>query len=69
MNEEKWRLVDDNVVISLIYDFKMRVWLDGVMEEEICAISKAIDRFVSNGCLIPVLDLTNKTALPKTPQP
>jgi len=22
MNEQKWRLIDDNVVVSLIYDFE-----------------------------------------------
>jgi len=44
MNEKKWRLIDDNVVVSLIYDFEVEESSDGVMEEGLCASSKAITR-------------------------
>jgi len=44
MNEKKRRLIDDDVVIGLIYDFKMKRWLNGVIEEGMCASSKAIAR-------------------------
>ena len=37
MNEKKRRLIDDDVVVSLIYDFEMEEWSNGVMEEGICA--------------------------------
>jgi len=31
MNEKKWRLIDDYVVVSLIYDFEVEVWGNEVM--------------------------------------
>jgi hypothetical protein len=42
MNEKKWRLIDDDVIVGLIYDFEARQWLNPVMEEGICPSSKAI---------------------------
>ena len=48
MDEKKWRLTDDDVVVTLIYDFEMEEWSNGVMEEGICLSSKAIARSVSN---------------------
>ena len=62
MNEKKWRLIDDDIAVSLIYDFELGEWNNGVMEEGTCESSKAITRSL-------VLDLANKTVLPKTPQP
>jgi hypothetical protein len=44
MNEKKWRLVDDDVAVSLIYDFEVGEWNNGVMEEGMCESSKAITR-------------------------
>jgi hypothetical protein len=32
MNQKKRRLIDDDVVIGLINDFKMEWWSNGVME-------------------------------------
>jgi hypothetical protein len=32
MNEKKWWLIDDDVVIRLIDDFKLECWSNGVME-------------------------------------
>jgi len=32
MNEKKWRLIDDDVIVSLIYDFEVEVWRDEVMD-------------------------------------
>lgn len=32
MNEKKRRLVDDEIVVTLIYDFEVELWSDGVME-------------------------------------
>jgi hypothetical protein len=70
MNEKKWRLVDDNIVVSLIYDFEVEERSNGVMEEGMSASSKAITRSIQAiERSIPVLDLANKTVLPKTPQP
>jgi hypothetical protein len=46
MNEKKWRLIDDDVVTGLIYNFKMKQWLNGVMEEGMCASSKVIARSI-----------------------
>ena len=43
MNEKKWRLIDDDVIIGLINNFKTKQRLNGVMEEGMCASSKAID--------------------------
>jgi acetyl-CoA carboxylase biotin carboxyl carrier protein len=42
MNEKKWRLVDDDVIVGLINNFEAKQWLNGVMEEGMCASSKAI---------------------------
>ena len=70
MNEKKWRLVDDDVILGLINNFEAKQWLNGVMEEGMRASSKAIARTSPRiERSIPVLDLTNKTALPKTLQP
>lgn len=70
MNEKKWRLIDDGVIIGLINNFKTEQWVNGVMEEGMGRSSKPIAQI---GPLIehsiPVLDLANKTALPKTLQP
>jgi hypothetical protein len=68
MNEKKRRLIDDDVVVCLIYDVEVEIWVDGLMEEGICGSSKYIDHSVTAG-RIPVLDLADKTALPKTLQP
>jgi hypothetical protein len=46
MNEKKWRLIDDNVVVSLIYDFEVEEWSNGLMDEGICPSSKAITRSI-----------------------
>jgi len=46
MNEKKWRLIDDDVVIGLIYDFEVGEWRNGVMEEGMCLSSKAITRSI-----------------------
>jgi hypothetical protein len=32
MNEKKWRLIDDDIVVSLIDNFEMEWWSNGVME-------------------------------------
>jgi hypothetical protein len=42
MNEKKWRLIDDNIAVSLIYDFEVEKWSNAVMEKGIWASSKAI---------------------------
>jgi hypothetical protein len=47
MDEKKWRLTDDDVVVTLIYDFEVEEWSNGIMEEGICLSSKAITRSVS----------------------
>ena len=31
VNEKKWRLIDDDIVVSLIYDFEVEVWRNEVM--------------------------------------
>jgi hypothetical protein len=46
MNEKKWRFIDDNVVVSLIYDFEVEEWSNGVMEKGTCGSSKAITRAI-----------------------
>ena len=71
MNEKKRRLIDDDVVVSLIYDFEVEEWRNGIMEEGMCAEFKGYysDHSVNRNPRFPVLDLANKTALPKTPQP
>jgi acetyl-CoA carboxylase biotin carboxyl carrier protein len=68
MNQKKWRLIDDDVVIGLINDFKTTERPNEVMEEGMCLTSKAIGRSSVIEHSIPVLDLANKTALPKTLQ-
>ena len=69
MDEKKRRLIDYDVIGGLINNFEARQWLNGVMEEGICASSKPIARRFTDRTLDPVLDLANKTALPKTLQP
>jgi hypothetical protein len=32
MNEKKWGLIDDDVVIGLIKNFELELWSNGVME-------------------------------------
>jgi hypothetical protein len=44
MDEKKWRLTDDDVVVTLIYDFEVEEWSNGIMEEGIYLSSKAITR-------------------------
>ena len=65
VNKKKWRLIDDDVIVSLIRNFKTQQWVNRVIEEGICASSKAITRSLVIEQPIPVLDLANKTALPK----
>jgi hypothetical protein len=48
MNEKKRRLIDDNVVVCLVYDFEVEEWSNGLMEEEISRSSKAISRSGTN---------------------
>ena len=69
MNEKKRRLIDDDVVVSLSYNFEVEKWSNGIMEKGMCAISKAMMDRPAIEHLIPVLDLANKTVLPKTLQP
>jgi hypothetical protein len=69
MDEKKRRLIDDDIVVTFIYDFEVEEGSNGIMEEGICLSSKAITRSAVVEASIPVLDLTNKTVLPKTPQP
>ena len=66
MDEKKWRLIDDDVVVTLIYDFEVEEGSNGIMEEGICLSSKAIIPQSVIEASIPVLDLVNKTVLPKT---
>jgi hypothetical protein len=42
MDKKKRRLIDDDVIVGLINNFEARQWLNGVMEEGMCASSKAI---------------------------
>jgi hypothetical protein len=42
MNEKKWRLIDDDVVVSLIYDFKVEESSNGVIEWRTTAGSNTI---------------------------
>jgi hypothetical protein len=46
VNQKKWRLIHDDVIVSLIYDFEMEEWRNAVMEKGICASSKAITRSI-----------------------
>ena len=48
MNKKKRRLIDDDVVVTLIYDFEVEEWSNGIMEEGICLSSKAITQSISN---------------------
>ena len=32
MNEKKWRLIDDDIAVSLIYDFEVELWRNDVMD-------------------------------------
>jgi|GraSoi_2013_80cm_1033760.scaffolds.fasta_scaffold227293_1 hypothetical protein len=69
MDQKKRRLIDDHVVVTLIYDFEVEEGSNGTMEEGMCLSSKANTINPPIEPSIPVLDLANKTALPKTPQP
>ena len=69
MNEKKRWFIDDDVLVSLVYDFEVRKWTNGVMDERMSASSKIFMCRPAIEKPIPVLDLTNKTVLPKTPQP
>ena len=84
MNEEKWRLIDDDIVVTLIYDLELEWWTNGVMEYQERTRSKlpSLQHFTAPSQLRfnastfqrfnaakPVLDLANKTVLPKTLQP
>ena len=46
MDEKKWRLIDDDVAGSLIYDFEVEEWSNAIMEKRIGASSKAITRSI-----------------------
>jgi len=48
MYEKKRRLIDDDVVIGLIYDFEVGERSNRVMEEGMCPSSKAINRSINN---------------------
>jgi len=51
MNEKKRRLVDDEIVVTLIYDFEVEEGSNGIIEKGICLSSKAIVRSISNRSL------------------
>ncbi len=51
MDEKKWRLIDDDVIVSLIYDFEVKECSNGIMDEGICLNSKANTRSISNRTL------------------
>ena len=68
MNEKKWRLIDDYVVVSLIYDFEVEVWRNEVMNYERSPVQRLLHHDSNTPSLQPVLDLANKTALPTTLQ-
>ena len=80
MNEKKWRLVDDNVIVRFIDDLELEWWSNGVMEYQERTRSKlpSLQHFTAPSQLRfnastfqrfnaakPVLDLANKTVLPK----
>jgi hypothetical protein len=44
MDEQKRRLIDDDIVVTFIYDFEVEEGSNGIMEEGICLSSKAITR-------------------------
>ena len=48
MNEKKRRLIDDKIVVILIYDFEVEEWSNEIMEEGIRLTSKPITRSISN---------------------
>jgi len=48
MNENKRRLIDDKIVVTLIYDFEVEEWSNEIMEEGIRLTSKPITRSISN---------------------
>jgi hypothetical protein len=48
MNEKKRRLIDDKIVVALIYDFEVEEWSNEIMEEGIRLTSKPITRSISN---------------------
>jgi hypothetical protein len=48
MNEKKRRLIDDKIVVTLIYDFEVEEWSNEIMEEGIRLTSKPITRSISN---------------------
>ena len=51
VNEKKRRLIDDKIVVTLIYDFEVEEWSNGIMEEGICPTSKPITESISNRAL------------------
>jgi len=51
VNEKKRRLIDYEIVVTLIYDFKVEEWINGIMEEGICLTSKPITGSISNRAL------------------
>jgi hypothetical protein len=44
MNQKKRRLIDHDVIVGLINNFEAKPWVNEVMEEGMCASSKAIAR-------------------------
>ena len=48
MNEKKRRLIDDKIVVTLIYDFEVKEWINGIIEEGIRLTSKPITRSIRN---------------------
>jgi hypothetical protein len=48
MNEKKRRLIDDDIVVTLIYDFEVEEWRNGIMDEGMCLSSKAITRSITD---------------------
>jgi hypothetical protein len=51
MDKKKRRLIDDDVVVTLIYDFEVEEGSNGIMEEGISLNSKAIIQSISNRSL------------------
>jgi hypothetical protein len=51
MDQKKRRLIDDHVVIGLIYDFEVEEGSNGIMKEGICLTSKANTPSLSNRTL------------------
>ena len=48
MDKKKWRLIDDEIVVTLIYDFEVKEWINGIIEEGIRLTSKPITRSIRN---------------------